>query len=170
MIDEFEAEFSCIIEECAGSRIALLGIGNELKGDDAVGLAIIDRLNALIDNPLILTLNCQNAPENFTGSVKRLKPSCVVLIDAADFDAMPGEVRIFRLDDLKNAATTTHKAPFNVLGMYLHSETGANVFVIGIQPEDCRLGLGLSPSVQSASVAVADVISTVLNRFRTKEG
>jgi hydrogenase 3 maturation protease len=170
MIDEFEAEVGRLVEGCAGSNIALLGIGNELKRDDAVGLAVIDRLNALIDDPSIVMLNCQDAPENFTGYVKRLKPTCVVLIDAADFGAVPGDARIFQLDDLESAAITTHKASLAVLGAYLRSETGANVFVIGIQPADCDFGGGLSPSVRRASVAVAEAIRTALNRFRTQKG
>ena len=170
MIGEFEAELSRVIERCVGARIAILGIGNELKGDDAVGLVIVDHLAEVIDDPLILTLNCQNVPENFTATVKRFQPSCVLLIDAADFGSVPGRVRTFRLDDLENVTTTTHKASLAVMGKYLRSETGANVVVVGIQPADCRFGIGLSTNVQNVSAAVGDTIRTVLNRFRAKEG
>ena len=168
-IDDFEAELSRIIERCGSSRIAILGIGNELKGDDAVGLVVIDHLAEAIDNPLILILNCQNVPENFSATVKRFRPSCVLLIDAADFGSVPGSVRAFELEDLENVTTTTHKASLAVMGKYLCSETDANVVVIGIQPADCGFGIGLSATVQDASAAVGDTIRTVLNRFGTKE-
>ena len=72
-----------------GTKIALLGIGNEFRRDDAVGLAVIDRLDALIDRPSISLIKCHEVPENFTGRVKRFKPACVILIDAADFGGVP---------------------------------------------------------------------------------
>ncbi len=170
MIEEFQSDVSRLVEGCAASNIAILGIGNELRRDDAVGLAVVDRLSSFIDDPSIMLLNCQNVPENFTGYVKRFRPTCVVLVDAADFGAVPGDARIFQLNDLESPEITTHRASLAMLGAYLRSETNSNVFVIGIQPADCDFGSGLSPSARRASVAVADAIRTALNRFRAKKG
>jgi hydrogenase maturation protease HycI len=170
MIDKFESDVIRLVDGCAGSNIAILGIGNELRRDDAVGLAVVDRLSSFIDDPSIVLLNCQTVPENFTGYIKRFRPTCVVLVDAADFDAVPGAARIFQLNDLESSELTTHGASLVTLGAYLRSETDSNVFVIGIQPADCDFGSGLSPSARRASVAVADAIRTALNRFRAKKG
>jgi len=170
VMHEFESDVSHLVGGCVGSNIAILGIGNELRRDDAVGLAVVDRLSFFVDDPSIVLLNCQNVPENFTGYVKRFRPTCVVLIDAADFGAVPGNARIFQLNDLESPEITTHRASLTMLGAYLQSETNSSVFVIGIQPADCDFGSGLSPSVRRASVAVADTIGTVLNRFRVKKG
>jgi hydrogenase 3 maturation protease len=115
-------------------------------------------------------LNCQNAPENFTGNVKRIKPTCIVLIDAADFGALPGDARIFQLHDLEESSVTTHKASLVTLGEYLQSEINCNIFVIGIQPADCDFGSGLSPVARRASIVVADSVSTAINRIRAKKG
>jgi hydrogenase maturation protease HycI len=170
MIDEFESDFIRLVEGCAGSNIVIMGIGNELRSDDAVGLAVVDRLSSFIDDPSIVLLNCQTVPENFTGYIKRFRPTCVVLVDAADFGAVPGDARIFQLNDLESSEITTHGASLVTLGAYLRSETNSTVFVIGIQPADYDFGNGLSPSARRASVAVADTIRTALNRFRAKKG
>jgi hydrogenase maturation protease HycI len=170
MMNDFESDVSRLVEGCVGSNIAILGIGNELRRDDAVGLAVVDRLSLFIDDPSIVLLNCQNVPENFTGYVKRFRPTCVVLVDAADFGAVPGDARIFQLNDLESPGITTHRASLAMVGAYLRSEINSDVFVIGIQPADCEFGNGLSTSAHRASVEVADAIRTALNRFRAKKG
>jgi hydrogenase 3 maturation protease len=170
MMDEFKSTVNRLFAEYASSKIAILGIGNELRRDDAVGLAIVDRLISFIDDPSVVILNCQNVPENFTGYVKRIKPSCIVLVDAADFGALPGDARIFQLNDLEGSSFTTHKTSLLALGEYLQSEMNCNIFVIGVQPADCNFGSGLSPVAQRASVVVADSISTAINRIRAKKG
>lgn len=170
-MNEFEFDVCRVIGGCAGSKIAVLGIGNELKCDDAVGLAVVDRLRALVDDVSIAIINCRDVPENFTGYLKRFKPACIVLIDATDFGGLPGEARLFDLDDVMSSAVVTHKASLDVLGAYLRLETEAtNVFLVGIQPADCDVGDELSPAAAKASAMVAEAIGTALNRFRTKKG
>ena len=169
MIDRFEYDVTHRLQRCAGTKIALLGIGNELRRDDSVGLTVIDRLGALIDDPSISLVKCHEVPENFTGRVKRFKPACVILIDAADFGGVPGEVRVFDLSELEGIEITTHRPSLAVLGEYLQSETSAGIFVIGIQPADREFGEGLSPAARRASITVADALRTALNRFGAKK-
>ena len=168
MIEQFESEVARSLEKCANRRIAFLGIGNELRHDDGVGPAVIDTLKACINDPSITTLNCADVPENFTGYVKRLMPSCIILVDATDFGGYPGEAHIFTLSDLQTADVTTHKPSLAVLGAYLSSETGASVFVVGIQPVNTDFGTGLSPILRAASNHVAEAISAALNRSKIK--
>jgi hydrogenase 3 maturation protease len=146
-----------------------LGIGNELRRDDSVGLAVIDGLGELIDDPSISLVKCHEVPENFTGRVKRFNPACVILIDAADFGGAPGEVRVFELNELEGIEITTHRPSLAMLGEYLQSETSAGIFVIGIQPADREFGEGLSPAARRASIVVADALRTALNRFGAKK-
>jgi hydrogenase maturation protease HycI len=167
--DRFQSAISDRLERCAGSRIALLGIGNEFRRDDAVGLEIIDRLASFIDNRSILLVKCRETPESFTGHVKRFGPSCVVLLDAADFNGLPGEARIFELDELEGIEITTHRPSLALLAEYLRSETAADIFLIGIQPEDREYGERLSKSARRASILVAGALRTALNRFGPKK-
>ena len=169
MIDRFASDVSNRLQRCAGTKIAFLGIGNEFRRDDAVGLTVIDKLGALIDHPSISLVKCHEVPENFTGHVKRFKPACVILIDAADFGGTPGEARIFELSELECFEVTTHRPSLAVLGEYLQSETSASIFVIGIQPADREFGEGLSPAARRASTMVADALRTALNRVGAKK-
>jgi hydrogenase 3 maturation protease len=169
-MNEFEFDVGRVFGECASSKIAFLGIGNELKSDDAVGLAVADKLKELVNDLSIAIINCSDSPENFTGYLKRFKAKCIVFIDAADFGASPGEARLFELDDVMNSAIVTHKASLAVLGAYLRVETGANIFLIGVQPANCDVGDELSRAAAKASEMVAEAIGAALNRFRAKKG
>ncbi|MGZ4945743.1 MAG: hydrogenase 3 maturation endopeptidase HyCI [Halobacteriota archaeon] len=169
MTDEFELSVNRLFARYDCKKIVILGIGNELRRDDAVGLAVVDRLRTSIDDPSVIVINCQSAPENYTGNVKRIKPTCIVLIDAADFGATPGDARIFQLHDLEGVSVTTHKASLLTLSVYLQSEINCNIFVIGIQPADCDFGSGLTPIARKASIVVADSVSAAINRIRAKK-
>ena len=54
MMDEFELNVNRLFAGYACSKIAILGIGNELRRDDAVGLAVVDRLSSSIDDPSVI--------------------------------------------------------------------------------------------------------------------
>ncbi len=168
MLEQFESEFAHSLERCLIKRLVFLGIGNELRHDDAAGLVIVEKLRPHVKDPTVTIINCADIPENFTGHVKRLDPACIVLIDAADFGGHPGEAHVFALSDIENAGISTHKASLAVLGTYLRSETGASIFIIGIQPDSTEFGSGLTQTLHEASDAIAEAISTVLNRHRTK--
>ncbi len=169
MQEQFKSEFARKLERCLAQKFVFLGIGNELRHDDAVGLVIIEKLRLRLEDPNITLLNCADIPENFTGHVKRLAPTCVVLVDAADFGGGPGEAHVFALTDVEGSEISTHKATLAVLGAYLQSETHASVFILGIQPDNTEFGIGLTPAVHEASDQITEAISAVLNQFRTNK-
>ncbi len=169
MQEQFKSEIARSLERCATRRFVFLGIGNELRHDDAAGLAVVEKMRARTNDRDVTLLNCADIPENFTGHVKRLDPGCIVLVDAADFGGAPGEAHVFALSDLEGGDISTHKASLAVLGAYLQSETDASVFIIGIQPASTEFGSGLTQKLQTATDSIAEVISTVLNEYRTKE-
>ena len=75
-------------------RTAMLGIGHELRGDDAAGLEVARRLQALVvGQPDSLILETGPVPENFTGPLRRFAPDLVLLVDAALMGEPAGAVR-----------------------------------------------------------------------------
>ncbi len=158
----FEANLLLKIGKLHETRIVLMGIGNELRHDDGVGQIIIKRLHECARDT-IAVINCKDVPENFTGYVKRFKPTHVILIDAVDFGANPGDVDIFEIQDIESSGITTHKASLTVIADYLLQETAARIFVIGIQPANSSFGTGLSLDVKNAVDLIVESLRTVLN-------
>lgn len=132
-------------------RLSLIGIGNELGGDDAVGVAVIQRLQAALpDQPALQLVNAGAAPENITGAVRRFQPGAIVLFDAADFGGQPGEVSLLDWRDTTGFSASTHSLPLHVFSAYLSSELACPVILVGIQPLHLDFAAPLSAPVEQA--------------------
>lgn len=132
-----------------------VGVGNRMRGDDAIGPVLIDLLSPHMPH----VLDVSNVPENFTGMIKRLNPSKIVFIDAVQFGDCPaGYARIVEMSEAGGYGLTTHKFSLDMIMEYLKEETGADVFMIGVQPESIRDTEGLSPGMGDRLAALRSVI------------
>lgn len=141
-------------------RVAIVGVGHALRGDDAAGLAVAQRAGRLSGERL-LVLEGGPAPENVTGILRRFEPDLVLLVDAADLGAAPGTVRWLGPDDVEGLSATTHTMPLSILAHYLEQEMGCRVYFIGIQPGQNGIGEPLSEAVERAVQAVEDGLRAV---------
>ena len=145
-------------------RTAILGIGQELRGDDALGLEVARRLQKkLSGRENVLILLAGPAPENFTGALRRFAPQRVILVDAALMGGPPGAARWLDWHDARGFSASTHSLPLSALADYLESELGCTVQIMGVQPAGNALGTPLSPEakkgVREASQLILSVIS-----------
>ncbi len=133
------------------ARFAILGIGQELNGDDGVGLAVVRALRPQVaGREAILLIEAGAAPENFTGVLRRFAPQVVLLVDAAQMNEPPGALRWLDAQEATGFSASSHTLPLAVLASYLVEETGCQVEVLGIQVKDTRFGAGLSAEVEGA--------------------
>ena len=145
-------------------RVALLGIGNELNGDDAAGVLVIRRLQGrLKENGSmrreVLALEGATAPENFTGLLRRFQPDLIIMIDAAHLDEQPGACAWLDWQTIDGYSASTHGLPPSVLVKYLSSEIHCRIGLIGIQPEHMEFDLPVSKPVEAAVELVAGLLS-----------
>ncbi len=139
-------------------RVAIVGIGHELRGDDAAGIEVARGLVLPTDLPVdwgsvgstVLVLEGGAAPENTTGALRRFKPDFVLLVDAAGMGEPAGSVRWLDPLDAAGFSASTHMLPLHMLAEYLNSELGCEVALLGIQPETLDVGAGLSQTVRQA--------------------
>ena len=131
------------------ARTAVLGIGHELRGDDAAGLEVARRLKVrMAGYPDWLVLETGPVPENFSGPLRRFSPDIVILVDAALLDEPPGSLRLVDWREAGGFPSSTHSLPLATLAGFLASELGCEVRLLGIQPGDDSLGAPLSPAVE----------------------
>ncbi|MGQ9477204.1 MAG: hydrogenase maturation peptidase HycI [Candidatus Bipolaricaulia bacterium] len=121
----------------------LLGVGNELLGDDGLGPHLARNFAA----PGWKALDCGTAPENFTSVVKQHRPEKLVLVDAAEMGLPPGEFRRLRPERAETMFISTHTIPISHLISYLE-EYCDELVLIGVQPKQLELGAGLSEEVR----------------------
>ncbi len=153
------AELQTAISQWPKAKVAVVGIGNELRGDDAAGLLVA---RSLVGDSHCLVIEAGTAPENHTGALRRFQPDLVLLIDAAQINQAPGEIRLFDLDAVDGFGASTHMLPLALLAQYLQVEFRCVVLGIGIQPRSLDFGASLSAEVWSAVAALASGLQTLL--------
>jgi len=141
-------------------RIAVLGIGNDLRTDDGLGLFIIESLN--LDDPDIMIENVGSVPEGFARPLAEFGAERVIMIDAADMQKSPGHVELVTKDRIGGINISTHSMPLSFLMMYLEQETGGKTILLGVQPKSIQFGEGLSPEIQEVAEEIAASLERLL--------
>jgi hydrogenase 3 maturation protease len=152
----WESELKKWLQEC--TKLAVLGIGNPLRGDDALGLMVLKLLRGRVPKSVRL-IDCRVMPENFTGEVRRFKPSHVLLVDAASFNAKPGVVRLVPPEEVGGVAVSTHALPLSLFAEVVQKTVKAKVLLLGVQPERVEFLEGLTPEVEKAVKKVAETLA-----------
>lgn len=134
-----------------------------MRADDAVGALAIERLKESGNLPSDwLLIDAGEVPENALGLVDKEKPERVLLIDACDWDAEPGEVRIFSADEILKLpirTISTHGVPLSFwVKMTLTDHPDLTIELLGIQAGDLTFNRPLTPPV----TAVLELIEEIL--------
>ncbi|HEA46839.1 MAG TPA: hydrogenase 3 maturation endopeptidase HyCI [bacterium] len=135
------------LKERLKGKIVIVGVGNILKRDDGLGPYLIKRLRGKVRTHLI---DGGSAPENYVGKIASLKPDTILVIDACNLGWAPGGIGLLEIEKMKHTGYSTHNTSPGVFMTYLKEETGADVFMLAIQPREVRLGEGLSSPVKRA--------------------
>ncbi len=143
-------------------RIAIVGIGNEQRGDDGAGVAVVRGLSAIPHSAAHFLVDAGTAPESCTGPLRRFSPDLVLLVDAAHMQEPPGTVRWLAWEDTSGLSASTHTLPPYMLAKYLAAELGCQVALLGIQPTALDFGAPVSAPVRRAVRLVVERIGRLL--------
>ncbi len=103
------------------------------------------------------------APENYIGKIIREKPDTILMVDALNMGGRPGEIIIWGPERLREADFSTHHLSLPLLASMIKSDTKADIFVIGVQPDKIDLGEGLSSQVESALERLKEALEEILS-------
>ena len=143
-------------------RVVIVGVGNPIRGDDAVGPKIIELLE---EKPMedVLVLNTESVPEAFTGKVERYNPTHVLMVDAANFHGAAGETKLITADHIGGIAVSTHSLPLNIFISIVEKSCGIDVLLLGIQPVSIGLGEPMTEPLEAAAVSIANTLYQILS-------
>jgi hydrogenase 3 maturation protease len=169
-----------VIPSFPGKRVAVIGIGNELNGDDAAGVLVARSLELARQKSAawraqdhqgkshtqppaeVLVIDAGPAPENFTGPLRRFQPDAVVLVDAAQLAQAPGAIAWVAWQDVAGFSASTHILPPSIFAQFLTDEIGCQVVFVGIQPETLEFDQPVSLSVGQAVKDVTRQLCQIL--------
>ena len=141
--------------------MVVLGVGAELRSDDAAGVRVAAALGR-VPLPGVHALDGGSAPENCTAELRQLNPSHLIIVDSAEMGEPAGAIRLIESSDIAGSSFGTHSLPLSVLADYVQKEIGCRVTVIGIQPRSLEFGEEMSPEVAEAARETARVLRECL--------
>ncbi|HEY6448661.1 MAG TPA: HyaD/HybD family hydrogenase maturation endopeptidase [Acidobacteriaceae bacterium] len=154
-------------------RIAVLGLGNLMRADDAVGMLAIERLKADARVPAGVSL-----VEGGTLGLDLLHPlqgvTHLLALDAIDAGARPGTLLRYEGESIADLPTSksVHLLGFSDLigAMRLTGEAPRDIVVLGVQPETISWGTRLTPTVEASLSTLTDAAITQVLRWHREIG
>ena len=156
-----------------GETIVVIGVGSELRGDDAVGIEIVRRVVEL--GPLPETVS---VIEGHTGGLDLLfdieDADRAILVDAVDFGGEAGQIEVFDAEDAdihltQRVASLHHVSLADVLQLGHATGIETRITIVGLQPADTSLGLGLSEVVAAQVDRAAGIVRGLIENGRSSE-
>ena len=142
-------------------KVAIVGIGNVMRGDDGAGPELIARLKdgrrTTSDDKLLL-IDAGEVPENYLSKIIEFNPDTILLIDAVDLQESPGSIKLVEQDEIINAGLSTHNSSLVLAINYLRNEIESNILLLGIQPKGTGLMTGLSQPVKAGISKIEQII------------
>ncbi|MCK4531571.1 MAG: hydrogenase maturation protease [Candidatus Aenigmarchaeota archaeon] len=141
-------------------RFAILGIGNDLKGDDGIGWYVVDKLRKELKKDENLLLVKTSVPENHVKEISDFTPNMLIIIDSADFKKSPGEIKTIKGYQISESFISTHTTPLTLfLRLYQADQSFKKPFIlIGIQRKSNEFGQPMSRPVKKAGDKLAKII------------
>ncbi|MFC1761848.1 hydrogenase 3 maturation endopeptidase HyCI [Planctomycetota bacterium] len=139
-------------------KTLILGIGHRLKGDDGVGPFICDLIEDRINAEV---LDVGSTPENYIGPIVALKPSAILMLDAADIGQEPGSYTLLPREGLATTLASTHALSWQLLWDTLGQYMPMSVYFLGIQPASTALGESLTKPVEQTAYIIAEELMSI---------
>lgn len=146
--------------------LAILCVGNEERGDDAFGPYVAKKIKRLKRRGLIEIIDCGTVPENYTDVIRRIGPTHVIIVDAIDFKASPGDIILSLETKFNGISVSAHKPSLALLAKYIQRTIGSKIILLGVQPKNIEWGTSMSDEVLIASDVVVKALRSVIKRVR----
>jgi hydrogenase maturation protease len=145
------------------ARFAVIGIGNVLTGDDAVGPYVVKVLEARYALPEdVLVMDAGTPGYDLTAFIAGLE--AVILIDAVKARGPAGELKVYDKAQLLAKAPVLAMSPHEpgvreaLLNAEFQGVAPPIVKLVGVVPFDLRLRTALSPVVEAAVPGAVEAV------------
>ena len=147
-------------------EVNIVGIGNPIKQDDALGIELVTKLRRLLGPKPLPRVRIHPPTLNPERLLARLSSSKgrIVLFDAIEAGKPPGTIVCARLEDTKFGYFATHNIPLRILPSI--RKLDGNVRVIGVQPAEVGVGEGLSHEVNASCEKLIAAVASMVEARR----
>ncbi len=147
------------LKEILRGTVVIVGVGNTSRGDDGAGPALISEIEGRVAAQCI---DGGVAPENYLEKIVQMSPDTVLIADAADIKAEPGEIRIVESGKIASGGLSTHAVSLGLVCEYLRERCpSSKTHLLAIQPCSTKAE-GLSEAVRVSVHHAAELLIEAL--------
>lgn len=154
----------------APGRVAVIGLGNVLMGDDAVGPYAVRVLQAKYEFPLRVSVTDAGTPGlDLTPYI--LGVEALIVIDTVKSDGPAGTLRLYRKNELLAGPPALRLSPHDpglketLLLLEFRGDAPREVLLVGVVPQHVGKGVGLTATAAAALPAVERAVLDELARL-----
>lgn len=141
-------------------RTAIIGLGNPLRGDDGVGLRVVEEVRRRGLPAGVVAIEGGNTGLDLLDELERWER--VVIVDAAELGLEPGKFARCTVAEVKSqgGSLSSHSAGLGEV-LSLAQALGRKlpeIVIFGVQPADMGWQEGLSQAVEAAVPALSDAV------------
>jgi hydrogenase maturation protease len=133
----------------------LIGVGSDLRGDDAFGPVLARRLA----EEGLPALDGGTSPESLTGPILRSGAEVLLFADVGNLGAPAGSLRLLPASAVPPGGSSTHDPSLGLLVAYLEAQRPFTARILAVEP--ARMGLG-----EPVSAEVAAAVDAAVEAFR----
>jgi hydrogenase 3 maturation protease len=141
-------EFLDALKGRVRGRVVILGVGNELRGDDGFGPYLAGSLKGRVNAAVF---NCGTSLENYYNPIVKERPDVIILLDIVNFGGPYGEIAVFEKDDILKVGFSTHNISPKVFMEFLEGAHRADIIMVGVRPASTAFGDDMSREVRDAA-------------------
>lgn len=159
-------ELQAFLNSAKNGKLIIFCVGNELRGDDALGPVIYNKLQGQLGNK-ILMYKVESSLENYFSILSKRKATHCLIIDTVNFGdnrIQAGTVGFFCPSDLerKQVSFSTHFIPMKVIIEYMKEKSGTKIRILGVQPKNLNFDSEMSKSVVNAVEKIVNLLIPLL--------
>ena len=143
-------------------RVVIIGMGNELRADDAIGLLVV-RLLKPYSHTRLQVFEGHMTPDVFIAPACAVHPTHLLIVDAAELHKKPGAWQVLFPKEVKEGLFTTHAIPAIEVAAEIQRRCGAKVAFLGIQPKSRDITLSQSKECLHAAEEIVDIIRRTIS-------
>ncbi len=150
------------------SRVAVIGIGNPLMGDDGIGPRLVPELEGSVSGVDLIDMG--------TGGMQLVhvlaQYGTVVIIDSADMGLRPGDSKLFSPEEVVSLKETRSYSLHDwdiIRSIEISRELGEvpeRILILAVQPASLEMDERLSPEVEQGIPAYIEQIGKALTALR----
>jgi len=146
-----------------GERTCVVGIGNYIRRDDAVGLYFVDELKKDARTAGVEFVNAEDIIESYVFEIAGKPCDNIVVVDALSSGNAPGSVVFGRLLEFNEVLQdfSTHKLSLKLAGR-IWEEQGKKAYLLGIEAADMEYGQGLTDTVKKSADMLKDIVASTI--------